>query len=321
MTAQRGASFPALGTLVEVCTLEPAALPDAVRAVRTVLAEVDRACSRFRDDSELSRVNAAAGRPVPAGPMLMDALDAALRAADLTGGLVDPTLGGVITDLGYDRDFAAVRRAAATGAQPGHPARHVALARRPSWREVGVDRAAGTVTVPAGASLDLGATGKAFAADRAALHAAELAGSVLVSIGGDLRIAGAPAPDGWTVRVADSHAAPQDAQDTQTVLLHDGGMATSSTTVRRWKRGTSSVHHLLDPRTAAPAEVVWRTVSVTAASCLDANTASTAAIISGEAGPAWLERVGLPARLVRTDGRCRYVNGWPVPVETPALAR
>jgi thiamine biosynthesis lipoprotein len=100
--------------------------------------------------------------------------------------------------------------------------------------------------------------------------------------------------------------------------MHGGGLATSSTAVRRWRRGGTSYHHLLDPRTGRPAEPVWRTVTVTAASCVDANTASTAAIVRGRRAPGWLDALGLPARLVDASGAVRRVAGWPADREDAA---
>jgi len=123
-------------------------------------------------------------------------------------------------------------------------------------------------------------------------------------------VAGPPPARGWAVRITDDHAAGPDA-DGQTVLVQSGGLATSSTTVRRWARGGEDVHHVIDPRTGRPAAEVWRTVSVAAASCVDANIASTAAVIRGEAAPAWLESLGLPARLVLPEGSVVRVGGWP----------
>ena len=98
------------------------------------------------------------------------------------------------------------------------------------------------------------------------------------------------------------------------VAIHAGGLATSSTAARRWRRGGDVLHHILDPRTGLPAAPVWRTVSVSAASCTDANIASTAAIIRGRAAPAWLTGLGLPARLVDEAGRVRTIGGWPADI-------
>ena len=296
------ASWSALGTTASVLVEHPAALHHARRAVQCELASIDRACSRFRADSELSRLNAASGRRTAVGALLLEAVAASQRAARLTGGAVDPTIGGALVRAGYDRDFASIEGSA----QP------LRLARVPGWHVVDVDRAARTIRVPAGVVLDLGATAKALAADRAARSAARAAGcGVLVNLGGDLATAG-PAPEGgWLVRVTDDHDAPPEASG-EHVLVSTGALATSSTTVRRWQRGGATVHHILDPATGAPAAGSWRTVSVAAATCVDANTAATAAIVRGESAAAWLGRLGLPARLCRHDGSVVRVAGWPV---------
>ena len=96
-----------------------------------------------------------------------------------------------------------------------------------------------------------------------------------------------------------------------TVSISAGALATSSTSARRWVRGGIPMHHIVDPRVGLPVESPWRTVSVAAMNCVDANTASTAAIVRGEPALAWLNNLGLPARLVRTDGRVETVAGWP----------
>jgi thiamine biosynthesis lipoprotein len=96
-----------------------------------------------------------------------------------------------------------------------------------------------------------------------------------------------------------------------TIALRSGGLATSSTTIRRWFAEGAERHHIVDPRTARSAPEIWRTASVAAATCVDANAASTAAIVLGEAAPAWLARTGLAARLVRRDGEVVGIAGWP----------
>lgn len=181
----------------------------------------------------------------------------------------------------------------------------------PGWERVELDAGAGTVRVPAGAELDLGATAKALAADRAAASAHAATGSaVLVSLGGDVAVAGPAPAGGWPLRIADDQAAPLDGPG-PVVSIAGGGLATSGTRVRRWRAGDAELHHLLDPRTGRPAVTPWRTVSVAAASCVEANTASTAAVVLGEEAPAWLDERRLPARLVREGGACVHVAGWP----------
>jgi thiamine biosynthesis lipoprotein len=294
--------FRALGTGCVVLVTDPSQLRAAVDEVQAELADVDLACSRFRPDSELERVNNNAGQAVHVSPLLVDAVLVALRAARLTDGDVDPTVGEAMRVLGYDRDFGALLK---------HGEAVATLVRVPGWHLVDVDEQHSTVRVPNGVRLDLGATAKALAADRAATRAAAVAGcGVLVSLGGDLAVAGPPPARGWEVRVTDDHASGPEA-DGQTILVQSGGLATSSTTVRRWARGGEDLHHVLDPRTGRPAEEVWRTVSVAAASCVDANIASTAAIIRGERAPRWLASLGLPARLVLPEGSVVRVGGWP----------
>jgi thiamine biosynthesis lipoprotein len=242
-------------------------------------------------------------------PLLAAAIDAALVAAARTDGLVDPTVAQALCELGYDRDFAALPLS-----RPGvlccRPA--------PGWWRVGWDRVSRRCVLPRGIRLDLGATAKALAADRAASSIARMTGAgVLVSLGGDVAVAG-PAPDGgWRIRIGHDHAEPGSGtgldEDGVVVSIVSGGLATSSTSHRRWVRGGRTVHHIVDPRTGDVAEPVWRTVSVAAGSCVDANTASTASIVLGEQGPDWLARRGLPARLVGEDGRVQTVAGWPTP--------
>lgn len=296
-------TFPALGCAAVIAVTQPAALEAVRTVVAADLARVDAACSRFRASSALSLANAAAGSKVAVPSLLVAAVRVALRAAELTGGLVDPTLGRQLAGLGYDRDFAEL------GADCQRPV--VRVRRVASWRDVEVGD--GWVRVPSGAALDLGATAKAWAADRGArLGAAVAAGvGVLVSLGGDVAVAGPVPPGGWPIRIAAGARENPESSVGPVVRISAGGLATSGTTVRRWTRGGSLLHHLLDPRTGLPAGTPWRTVSVAAADCTDANIASTAGILWGHAAPGELARRGLPARLVAHDGTTTYVAGWP----------
>jgi thiamine biosynthesis lipoprotein len=293
--------FPALGSTAVVAVTDAAAIGRARAAVQKTVAAFDAACSRFREDSELTALNAAAGSAVQVTPLLMQAVKAALRAARLTDGDVDPTVGAALVALGYDRDFGSL------ASRP--PIRVLSV---PGWQTILIDEQAMTIRTARGVRLDLGATAKALAADRAADNARELAGcGVLVSLGGDIAVAGAPPARGWRVRVTDDHAAGVHAPG-QWITLRSGGLATSSTTVRRWHAGNEVAHHLVDPATARPVAGPWRTASVTARSCLDANIASTAAIVRGEQALGWLASRGLPGRLVGVDGIARHVGGWPI---------
>ncbi len=253
--ATAGETFSIFGTTATLLVSDPAAVSVARTVADAELAAVDQACSRFRPDSELARLNAAEGRAVPVSKLFAEILDVALRAAKLTGGDVDPTCGRALADIGYDRDFAVLLAAGDTGPLPrqgrSRPERQV-----PGWRSVQLDRERGQVRLRRGALLDLGSTAKAWAADRCAARIAAATGSgVLVSLGGDIAVAG-PAPDaGWRIRVTDDHAASQEAPG-QTVTIAAGGLATSSTTVRTWAMGGQRMHHIIDPATGEPAAVV-----------------------------------------------------------------
>jgi thiamine biosynthesis lipoprotein len=295
-------AWVALGTTAQVTVTDPDGLDAAVEAVEAELAAIDAACSRFRDDSELTALNRAGGRPFRASPLLVEALAVGLRAAEATDGDVDPTIGRSISALGWNCDFTVLVN---RGEQDTFE-----LVRAGGWRSLCVDPESGLVSVPAGTEIDLGATAKALAADRAAGAAAQAAGcGALVSLGGDLAVAGDAPGGGWPVLVTDDHRNANG--DGQVVSVSTGGLATSSTTIRRWRAGGQEHHHILDPRNGGPAEEVWRTVSVAASTCVDANTASTAAIVRGRTAAEWLESVGLPARLVALDGSVTRTAGWP----------
>ena len=298
-------SWQALGTTVALQVIDASALTSARAAVELELTAIDRACSSFRADSELAYVNGAAGRPVRVSAHLMEALALALRAAELTDGDVDPTVGR------------ALALAGAYGA-PCEPAQRLTLTVSRGWRTVHLDHQSRTVRMARGIRLDLGATAKAWAADRAARAAAEAGDcGALVGIGGDIATCGAAPARGWRVHVTDDHRSECSAPG-QTVAIFDGGLASSSTTVRRWRREGHEMHHIIDPRTGEPAVSPWRTASVAAASCADANIASTAALIRGERASGWLAELGLPARLVDHAGHSHHLGAWPDP--TPACS-
>jgi thiamine biosynthesis lipoprotein len=306
-------TVPALGTSATVVVADKRRLDEALAIVLAELDAIDGACSRFRSDSEIARVNTAAGREVAVTSLFLQAVEVGLRAAVLTDGLVDPTVGSAMRVIGYDRDFSAVAPAGPPIRWDLHPV--------PGWQAVELDAGRGTVKVPAGVELDLGATAKALCADRAAARAfAATETGVLVSLGGDLSTAGVPPDGGWIVQLTDDHADPIEAGG-PAVSIVAGGLATSSTSVRRWTRGERTYHHLVDPRTGAPAEEYWRTVTVAAASCVDANTASTAAVVLGPAALDWLDERGLPARLVDVHGGVATAGGWLRDLEPVAAHR
>ncbi|HET7140638.1 MAG TPA: FAD:protein FMN transferase [Arthrobacter sp.] len=290
-------------------------LPEAEEAVRAVVAEVDLACSRFRADSELMMLQPAMAGGVRVSGILRHLMERALFAARLTEGDVDPGLGADLDALGYGRGIISVPLSvdippappAPDGAGPAAPA----VSRVPGWKRITLDGR--LLTVPPDLRLDLGATAKAVAADlaAAAVHA-RLGCGVLVSLGGDLATAG-PGPDvsakpgPWQVIVQDLPSDPS-----QRIALEPGfALATSSTQKRRWTHAGAEVHHILDPRFGRPAEAIWRSVTVAAPTCLEANAYSTAAVVRGLAAPEWFRSEGIPARFVDRQGRTAATGGWP----------
>jgi FAD:protein FMN transferase len=328
-TAVGVAERDALGTTARVVVWPPHWTGRALAAVDAELALLDEQASRFRDDSEISRLHDALalggmGNTASRGSCIVseglaEAIAVALAAAEWTGGLVDPTVGGALSGLGYDRDFAALPQDAAGQAAPPEPG-YV-----PGWQSVRLDGR--RLRLAAGVRLDLGATAKGLGSDRAARAAADRVpgGGVLVSLGGDIAVAGEAPLGGWPVLVSDepeqhgqesaARAArqvhlPQEPPG-QRVRLAVGALATSSVRCRQWRRGGRTVHHIVDPRTGLPAAGPWRAASVAAANCAEANAAATAAIVAGEQAAGWLTAQGLPARLVAHDGNVRLLGGWP----------
>jgi thiamine biosynthesis lipoprotein len=265
----REASFPAMGVDVSVRGATRAELG----SVKALFSDWELAFSRFRADSELSRVNRA-HRVAEVSPLFADVLARALAAAAATGGLVDPTLGRALEAAGYDRDFAALDDGDPRPLEPAAPGR---------WREL--ELVGRLLFRPAGVTLDLNGVVKGLAADRALEL---LAGPGFVAAGGDVAVRGSAVvalPDGET-----------------SVRVSEGGIATSGTGKRRWSRGGRAQHHLIDPRTGRPSRSRWLEVTVAAGSCLAADVAAKAAYLLDGDGPAWLEEHGLPGRLVGPAG-------------------
>jgi thiamine biosynthesis lipoprotein len=229
--------------------------------------------------------------------MLADLVSCALDAAEASDGLVDPTVGTAMRGLGYDRSLEEL--------PPDGPSVRM-LRTVPGWRLIRLH--GDELELPAGVLLDLGATAKARAADLLAGRIADTLGvGVLVELGGDIATAGPGLDDGWQVEVRDT----QEDLGCQITLTQGAALATSSTVRRTWRRGGVRFHHILDPRTAAPVAPIWRSVTVAAATCVEANTASTTAVILGADAPRWLSDRGLSARLVDQRHRVVRVGDWP----------
>jgi len=288
---------------VRVAVTDPAALDEARELLTDLMADVDRAASRFRNDSELAALDGADGAWAPISPLFTELLAVALRAARLTDGDVDPTVGAALCGLGYDRD---VEEITADGVVVAVPA--------PGWRAVELDKAGCRVRVARGVRLDLGATAKAWAADTAAGAITAATGSgCLLSIGGDIAVAGLAPAGGWRIRVEDVTGHPDAAPSgpSAVVTIYDGGLATSSVRARRWQRDGLWLHHLIDPHTGMPPVPAWRTVSAAAGTCVDANVLSTAAVVRGNRIWPLLRTARLPVRLVTADGQVLTAGGWP----------
>jgi thiamine biosynthesis lipoprotein len=320
----------ALGTTARLAVWPPENLIGMLAVVDDELAALDAQASRFRADSEISLLHACGGGSHRLSDGLAEVIRTALAAAAWTEGRCDPMVGGALIRIGYDRDFGRI--------EPSYAPLSPDLGPAVNWQAV---RLRGNeLTIPAGALLDVGATAKGLGADRAAAAAYASAGDggVLISLGGDIAVAGRPPAGGWPVLIADEHRqiraarnlarpdgeAGPGAQQTwsrspgeadpaiaQQIRLGKGGLATSSTTCRRWTRAGRVMHHIVDPATGMPAGGPWRTITVAAASCAEANAAATAAIVAGADGPGWLTDQGLPARLIGHDGQISLTGGWP----------
>jgi thiamine biosynthesis lipoprotein len=292
-----GEEWTVWSTTARVVVTEPKSLATARALVERMLAEIDQACSRFRPDSELMAAGRSSG-PVRVSPLLATLVEVALRAAEESDGMVDPTVGGALQALGYDRDISIVD---VDGLEIP-----LKIRQSPGWRSVKLT--GNTLSIPDGVVLDLGATAKAFAADCSArLVADALDIGVLVSLGGDIATAGPAPAQGWQILVQDRE------DDPSCVVRMPAGkaIATSSTRSRQWRRGGHTLHHILDPRTSLPAPRTWRCATVVADHCTDANTLTTAALVLGDDALAMLREHEVPARLIAADGTVRTLGGWP----------
>ena len=273
----------------------------AAEIVRGLMGEVERAASRFRADSEIEAVNAAAPQLLPVSTLTLALVEEALEAARRTDGAADPTVGAHVLACGYDDDIDAVR-----GRDAAADTAHGPLPRPADWRRVLVDDRLGRVGVARGLRLDLGATAKAWTADEAAQRVAARYGRpALVEIGGDLAVAG-DVDTPWRVAVAEVAGRPR-----EIVGLTHGGLATSSTLARRWRTGDAEAHHVIDPYTGRPTDDTVRSATVWAPTCVEANSFSTAALVWGGSAAARLGLAGVAARLVDRSGTVQPVGPWP----------
>jgi thiamine biosynthesis lipoprotein len=304
-------TFHAMGC--EMLALLESDAPGARTALDQVpawFASWERQLSRFRDDSELARLNRSAGRPVRVSKVLWDVVEAALDGAAQSGGLVTPTLLGALEAAGYDRswDMLQTNEAGATGFPRGVAAAEAAetkALRRPASDDLGAiqrDPATRTIRLLGGVRLDLGGVAKGWAADRAA-RLLGMCGPALVDAGGDIAVSGPLASGaGWPVGVADPFA-PE--ANVEVLVLAAGGVATSGRDYRRWQRDGAWHHHIIDPRSGRPATTDVLSATVVGPSARAAEVAAKAALILGSReGLAWIEaRPELAGLLVLESGR------------------
>ena len=290
--------FHAMGSTVTLL-LPEARAAEGKRAVLALFAEWEETLSRFRPDSDLSRLNRCAGRTMAVSPLLYHVLQTALSAAEATDGTYDPTLLHQIAGLGYDRTLDDMVAAAD---EAGHAtARPAVAASRPGggWRRIRMNRERGEVTLPEDVGLDFGGIAMGLAVDEALVRL-NLIGieTALISAGGDLAVRGLPPRlDCWPVVV-------QGIGRAWIVPLRDGAISTSGIARRHWSQGGTERNHVLDSATDMPAASGLFAVSAVADVCGQAEVAAKAAFIRGsEAGRRFLEMHGLAGLLVQRDGR------------------
>jgi thiamine biosynthesis lipoprotein len=287
--------FRSMGCDVRV--LAPSDRSDSAFAVRQILEEWDARFSRFRGDSELEALNDAGGRPFPVSDLMMSVLCTALDAARATDGLFDPTLGGRMIQLGYDRTYEELPARGSDTALPNW--------RAGAWREILVDPERSTVQVPLGFRIDLGGIAKGMAVDAAlAALVADGVQYAAVNAGGDLAVAGLPpGQESWSVAI--------DGPRETVVAVRQGALATSSVLRRRWQVNGEGRHHLLDPRTGLPSTGPIAQASVAAATCALAEVAAKMAVLSDLPGAiGGLERYRLAALLFTSQGESWRVGAW-----------
>ena len=282
-------AFPAMGTRVEALLEAPptSTARAALARVRDEFERLEAIFSRFRPDSELSRLNEAGS--IEAGPDLRTVVELALAARERTAGRFDPTLHDALVAAGYDRTFEELDEHASARPAPD-PARA---------RDVTV-RGRGIALGP-GVRLDLGGIVKGYAADRCAQQLAPL-GPCLVNAGGDLAVAGTRSAGPWPVAVDLPTGG-------LTLAVASGGLATSGRDRRRWRQRGEERHHLIDPATCRPAAHGPLTVTVAAPTATDAEVAAKSIFLAGECAEREAELLGTAAVIVRADGRPRLVGG------------
>ncbi len=295
--------FRAMGSgMMAIIEADSSQAGERLARIPSMFEEWEAALSRFRPESELSKHNRQSGSTVKVGPIMWEVLNEALAAAQLTDGLVTPTMLTALERAGYDASFETIKERSAVAVMPERSATLVA---EEDWRAIKLHQGKHTITTPAGMRLDLGGIVKGWAADKAARWLGEIA-PAMVDAGGDIAFSGARA-DGsaWPIGVDDPLTR---GKQLELLALRGGGVATSGRDYRRWRVGDRWHHHILDPRTAQPADTDVLSATVIAPSTMQAEVAAKATLILGSRqGIEWIEaRPPLSALLTLEDGQVLY---------------
>jgi thiamine biosynthesis lipoprotein len=279
--------FQAMGC--HMMAMVDSASSDAIAILKSLPAQFEaweQCLSRFRNDSELSRLNRSHGQWTPVSSTLWTVLMHTLWGARESNGIVTPTLLAPLESAGYDRSFNAMK----ADAQPKH-----LLTTKHSWRDIEMDANGCAVRLPFGMKVDLGGVAKGWAAQEAARTLGAF-GAALVDAGGDIAVRGGPLPIGIS-----NPFVPE--EPLAVVAVANAAVATSGRDYRRWQMNGTWQHHIIDPRTLAPAQTDVLTASAIAPDAVSAEVAAKAMLILGsEAGMNWIEWRGWPALLVLEDG-------------------
>ena len=276
--------FRAMGTsigLVTTSLADPADFSEAIRGAESAFRTYEQRFSRFRETSELSKVNAGRGSWTPVSEEFSSMLIAAVDGARRTDGLFDPTVLPALVAAGYDRDFDDVLAGARDTLRTAEPCGR--------WTEIELD--GNRLRLPPDVGLDFGGIAKGWTVDVAVEFTAALLPWVLVAAGGDLRVKGEVPARGLDIAVEDPH---DPGAEVLRLRLVDGSLATSSVTRRAWG---PNLHHLIDPRTSLPARTGVVQATSWALTCREAELRSTWALLEGRP---ILDR--FPATLVFEDG-------------------